>query len=215
MKKQTLAVLGFALIAIAPRAGAQLANTSTFVATRGPDTIAVERVVRTGTSLTGDLRLPTAQHSPHAHYAVALRPDGSAARIDIIDDSPNCFTGILVFDGAARSAAEREIGPLNDRVAMAPPGMYPTIGTSMALMEQVLRATHPAVGATVHAGVVNIRNIYRAAVVVSRISADSVFISCDGCMNPGKVETLHFGLDKNGDISGGIGPDNNWVITRW
>jgi hypothetical protein len=214
MKKHILAAASLAVFAIAPRTGAQLATTSTYVVTRGADTVAIERVTRTGSSLVGDLRLPQGERSMHAHYTVALRPDGGAARVDVIDDVPNFFTGILVFDGAGMSAAQREVGALNDRVAMAPPGTYPTVGTSIALMEQVVRATHPAVGATVRAGVVNIRNGNRAAMEISRVSADSVFISCDGCMRAGAVETLHLAIDKEGGITGGTNPDFNWSITR-
>lgn len=213
MQKHILAAASVVVLSVAPRASAQLATTSTFVVTSGLDTVAVERVTRTSMSLVGDLRLPTPRGIQHSHYAVELRPDGTAARVELTD-APNFFTGILVFDPQAMSAAQHEVGPLNDRVTMAPPGTLPTIGTSMALMEQVIRTTYPPVGATVRRGVINIRNGNRAAISVSRVSADSVVVLCDGCMRVGSPETLHFAISRDGDIIGGTNPDFNWTITR-
>jgi hypothetical protein len=214
MPKYIFVAAGLAVLAGAPHAGAQLASTSTFIVTAGADTVAVERATRTGASIVGDLRLLQGQRPQHAHYAVTLRPDGAASRVEVIDDVPNFFTGILVFDVAAMSATEHEVGALNDRIAMTPPGTLPTVGTSMVLMEQIVRATHPAVGATVRSAVVNIRNNNRAGISVSRISSDSVVIACDGCMRFGVVETLHFAVNKDGDITGGTSPELNWSIAR-
>jgi hypothetical protein len=33
-------------------------------------------------------------------------------------------------------------------------------------------------------------------------------------MQAGAVETLHFAINKDGDITGGANPDLNWSITR-
>jgi len=221
MHKSVLAVASLGLLAFAPCVSAQLANAqlagvSTFVVTSGDDTVAVERVTRTSNSLTGDLRLagPQPQRNLHAHYVATLRPDGGASRVDVIDDMPGFFTGVLVFDGSAMAAAQHELGALNDRIRMVPPNTYPTIGTSMALMEQLIRATHPTIGASVRIGVVNIRNGNRAAVGITRTSADSVVLACDGCMQPNRIETIHLAVSKDGEIVGGTNPELQWVIVR-
>ena len=203
-----------AVVSVSSIAAAQAGTTATFVITNGMDTVAVERFTRSATALTGDLRLVQLPASLHVHYASTLRPDGSSSRVDVIDDAPNFFTGVVVFDASSMLAARSELGALNDRIRMSPPGSYPVVGPSMALMEQVARAVHPAVGDSVTVGAHNIRNGNVSRLTVTRTAPDSVVLACDGCMRMGVRMEIRAALNKNGDIIGGTNPGMGWLITR-
>jgi len=210
--EHVVVTVGLALLA--PSASAQLSTGSTFIITGEQDTVAVERFTRTSTALIGDLRLVQQPQSLHVHYTVSFRPDGSPTRVEIIDDAPNFFTGTVVFDAKSMMAVQAEIGALNDRVRMSPANTQPAIGTSMALMEQLVRATHPAIGDSARIGVMNIRNGNTSAMTITRTSTDSVSIVCDGCMRMGVREEIRVALGKSGDIVGGTNPSLHWTITR-
>jgi hypothetical protein len=202
------------LTIVSSQSYAQLSPASTFTITNGQDTIAVERFTHSASSLTGDLRLGSARQANHARYTIALRPDGSASRVEINDDRPNFYTGLWVFDADAMRAARAEPANHGVTIRMAPPSSYPTIGTSLALMEQLMRATHPAIGDSVRIQVINIRNGFDAPLMLKRTAADSALIVCDGCMQMGVREEIHVALSSSGDILGGSNPSLNWTITR-
>ncbi|MDB4877388.1 MAG: hypothetical protein JWM41_3834 [Gemmatimonadetes bacterium] len=188
------------------------AATISFVTTDDKDTIAVEQITRTAATLTGDLGL--VQQGTHTHYVVHLRTDGSPERVEVINDARGFFTGTIAFDAIARNSARAGGGGLSDKIIMAPPGAYPTIGTSVALMDQLVRRTHLALGDSAMLPVINIRNRNTGLATLKRIAADSVRVYCDGCMNRGAIEELRFAIAKDGGIAGGTSPSQHWVIAR-
>jgi hypothetical protein len=212
MRNKILCALS--LFVVAAHANAQSTTPSTFVITNGPDTVAVERFTSRATSLTGDLRLMQGSQPIHVNYELTLRPDGSASRVKTTDDSPMMFSGFIMFDAGAMTAARADPATKGAALRMGPPNGYPTIGTSIALMEQLVRATHPAVGDSAAIRFINIRNGADGMLTVRRVNADSVVIVCVGCMNRNVREELHFAVAKNGDVTGGYNPALNWSITR-
>jgi hypothetical protein len=207
-----LSVLGS--LCVTAHANAQTTAPSTFVITNGSDTVAVEKFTARPTSLVGDLRVMQGSQPIHVSYELTLRPDGSASRVKTIDDSPNMFSGFIMFDMDAMSAARADPATKGAALRMGPPNGYPTIGTSIALMEQLVRATHPAVGDSAAIRFINIRNGGDGMLTVRRVNADSVVIVCVGCMQRNAREELRFAVGKNGDVTGGYNPALNWVITR-
>ncbi len=212
MHHKILCVLCLAVTAA--RAHAQAATPSTFVVTNGLDTVAVERFTARTNSLTGDLRVTQGQQAIHVNYDLTLRPDGSASRVKTVDDSPMMFSGIIVFDNDAMSAARADPAAKGAALRMGPTNGYPTIGTSIAMMEQLVRATHPAAGDSTTIRFINIRNGGDGMLTVRRISSDPVVIVCMGCMRANAREELRFAVAKNGDVTGGTNPALNWIITR-
>ena len=212
MRHKILCVLFVA--ATAARANAQAATPSTFVVTNGLDTVAVERFTARANSLTGDLRVMQGQQPVHVNYELTLRTDGSASRVKTVDDSPAMFSGIIVFDNDAMSAARADPATKGAALRMGPSNGYPTIGTSIAMMEQLVRATHPVVGDSATIRFINIRNGGDGMLTVRRISSDSVVIVCTGCMRANAREELRFAVAKNGDVIGGGNPALGWTISR-
>ncbi len=201
-------------VGIAARVNAQSATPSTFVITNGPDTVAIEKFTARAGSLTGDLRLMQGQQPIHVNYELTLRPDGSASRVKTVDDSPNMFSGLILFDNDAMLAARADPAAKGAALHMGPPNGYPTIGTSIAMMEQLVRATHPAVGDSATIRFINIRNGGDGMLMIRRLNADSVVIVCMGCMQRNVREELHFAVAKNGDVIGGYNPALGWSISR-
>src|SRR6476620_6812476 len=86
-------------------AGAQSA-TQTFVIRKDSDTVAVEHLTRTASTLTGDLQLFV--EKTNVHYVLHLRADGTTETADVIDEAPNFFTGTIAF--GAPSSSVRQSG---------------------------------------------------------------------------------------------------------
>jgi hypothetical protein len=215
MRKKLLCVLGLlSFLSLAAHASAQTATPSTFVITNGSDTVAVEHFTARAGSLTGDLRLMQGQQPIHVNYELTLRPDGSASRVKTVDDSPNMFSGYIAFDNDAMLAMRADPAAKGAALHMGPPNGYPTIGTSIAMMEQLVRATHSAIGDSAAIRFINIRNGGDGMLTVRRINADSVVIVCVGCMNRNVREELRFAVAKNGDVTGGYNPALGWSISR-
>jgi hypothetical protein len=202
------------LVILAAAATSPSAAQSTFTVMNGFDTVAVERFTANASSLTGDLGLMQGPRWIHVNYQLTLRPDGSTSRAKTVDDSPSMFSGVIAFNNDAMLAARADPANKGAALRMGPPNSFPTIGTSIAMMEQLVRATQPAPGgpATVH--FINIRNGGDGELTIRRISPDSVVIVCVGCMRANAREELRLAVRANGDVTGGSNPGLNWTITR-
>lgn len=205
-----LAVLALLCVAVAVPGRRPQATPTTFVIQSDVDTIVAERITRTPTTITGDLRLY--QEGGRAHYVVHLRADGSAETVEVRNDRPNFFTGTFAFSGVAASAA-RASAPTG-AVAVAPSDAYPVIGISIGLIEQIIHANLRPVGDSATVKAINIRNHNLAMITIAHAAKDSVRVDCEGCMRVGQNERLLLALSKDGDVIGGIRQAPYWVITR-
>ena len=210
MTRTCLTQLALALVLGAPVALAQ-AHSASFVVTSGQDTIAVENVNATSGALTGMLRLP--QQQARARYVIHLRPDGGIAEANVMDDAPNFFSGAITFDEKAAVDARERGGPRR-RFIMAPPSTFPLVGTSVALMEELVRVTHAISRDSTSAKVINIRNRVLGTATIRRLRGDSLAIDCDDCQRAGSHQAFHVALSKSGDFTGGVEIGQGWVITR-
>ena len=209
MKRMLFGCAVLSLVYHLPSASAQQ-HSATFVVTSGLDTVAAETFTTTPASLTGNLRLP--QQNTVARYAILLYPDGSIAEADVQDDAPNYFSGTIAFDEKAavhiRSETPRR------RFIMAPPGTYPVIGTSVALMEELVRATHAATRDSTSVPVFNLRNRILGKATLRRIARDSLEIDCESCQRVGSHQRVQVSLSPTGDVTGGVEVGLGWVISR-
>ena len=209
MKRTGPTSVALLLLLQAPIAPAQ-ARAASFIVTSGMDTIAVESFAATSASLTGTLRLPQQQAS--ARYVIRLRPDGSVAEAEVMDDAPNFFSGTITFD--ERAAIDLRANAPRRRFIMAPAATYPAVGTSLALMEELARVTHATTRDSTTAQVFNIRNRIVGTATIRRLRGDSVAIDCAGCQRAGSHQNIHVGVAPNGDFTGGVEIEQGWVITR-
>jgi hypothetical protein len=146
-------------------------------------------------TIIGDLRLPN--QGGHTRYVVRLGTDGRAERVEVTDDTSNFVSGTIAFDPAANGS--RSV----TRLVRAAPGSYPIVGTSVALMEQLVRATHPASGETARVAVTNIRNRLRGAATIRRLSPEMVEVACDACRRPHSHQVLDFPISAAGTFVAG------------
>ncbi|MFL5614942.1 MAG: hypothetical protein ACJ796_14860 [Gemmatimonadaceae bacterium] len=205
MRAIIAAVSGILLMGLAE----SQSETQTFVIRTYTDTLAVEHLTRTANTLTGDLHLFVEQRD--VHYVLHLRPDGSTESADVVDEAPNFFTGTILFGSPSGSLGQAGVA---GRVVRVPANLLPVIGTSMGLMDYVLRLHTPAVGETVQVKALNIRNGNPVTVTVKRFSADSALIDCDGCMRQRVTEELRVGLSSTGAIEGAVRVEQHWTVAH-
>ena len=198
------------LFAMPFRSAAAQAASGTFTVTSGLDTIAVETYSAAPGKLTGFLRLP--QQEAAARYVIHFRPDGSIAEADIRDDTRNFFSGTITFDEKAAVDA-RARGPAA-RFVMAPASTYPIVGTSLELMELLVRVTHATSRDSTSAQVFNIRNRILGTATIRRLPHDSLAILCVGCQRVGSRQEFRLGVAPTGDFTGGVEARQEWMITR-
>lgn len=209
-------ILAVNVATVAATRGAERAGSTTFVIRDDDsnDTVAVEQVTRAPDALTADLRVGQgSQPDAHAHYVVHYATDGQPQRVEIIQDTRGFYTGTISFAERPGVAPSRVSG-LGDRVTIAPPKSIPIIGISVALMEQAIRALHPAGTDTASTPSLNIRNRVHGMVKAVRLGRDSVAFICDGCQRPESHQEFHFALSRDGEILGGTSVNQHWTVTR-
>jgi hypothetical protein len=205
MRSIVAALSGILLVGIA---GSQSA-TETFVIRRGVDTVAVEEITRTPNTLTGDLHL--FEERTNVHYVLHLRPDGSTETAEVANDAPNFFTGTVLFGSSFPSPGQAGVA---GRVVRAPGDALPVIGTSMGLIEYLVRLSSEGSRKTDAMRVVNIRNGLPGKITIKRLLPDSVVVDCDGCMRQGVTEELRVGLARDGGIDGAVRVEQHWTVAH-
>jgi hypothetical protein len=171
---------------------------------QGPETLWVEQFTRTPSTITGDLRL-LSQHA-RTRYTLRLRPDGTPERADVADERPNVRDSIrYVFGPTSISESGTKDGYGFDTDTPGSANTYAWIGTSFALIEQLLRAIHPAVGDSLLILAVNIRQAGDAGpVLIKRLTPDSVRIN----------QHTYVTISPTWDILRGVNDAAHWQVTR-
>ena len=140
MRATVAALSGVLLVGIA----AFQSGTQTFVIRTDPDTVAVEHLSRTANTLTGDLHL--FEERTNVHYVLHLRTDGSTETAEVANEAPNFFTGMIVFGTPSVNIGRPGVA---GRLVRVPADLLPVIGTSMGLIDYLIRLHSPAIGETV------------------------------------------------------------------
>jgi Protein of unknown function (DUF2911) len=124
--------------------GQEAADSGAFVVRMGTDTLAVERYVRAGGRLTGELVRRDNPFTATRAYTAELNPDGSVRRLTVrlhtigLQPVPTPYS--FTYDYAADSATmrfERDTVRETRRIATGAP-VVPALGHSHALLEQAL-----------------------------------------------------------------------------
>ena len=203
MRATVAALSGVLLVGIA----AFQSGTQTFVIRTDPDTVAVEHLSRTANTLTGDLHL--FEERTNVHYVLHLRTDGSTETAEVANEAPNFFTGMIVFGTPSVNIGQPGVA---GRLVRVPADLLPVIGTSMGLIDYLIRLHSPAIGETVEIKVLNIRNGNPGRVTMKRLTRDSVLVDCDGCMRQRATEELRVGLSRDGGIDGAVRVERHWTV---
>jgi hypothetical protein len=159
--------------------------------------------------LTGDLHL--LEERNNVHYVLHLRTDGSTESAEVADESPNFFSGTIVFGAPPMTLGQ---SGARGRVATVPADYLPIIGISMGLIDYLVRLRTPGIGEAIDIKVINIRNRNPGRLTINRIARDSVLIDCDACMRRRMTEELRVGLARDGGIDGAIRTEQHWIITH-
>jgi len=88
------------------------------------------------------------------------------------------------------------------------------IGTSMGLLDYLIRTHTPHLGESADIRVLNIRNRFPGRMTIKRLTADSVLVDCNGCMRQGVTEELRVGLSHDGGIDGAVRVEQHWFVSR-
>jgi len=185
------------------------AQTRTFVIRVDADTVATERITRSADTVTGDLHL--FQEQTNVHYTLHLRPDGSTGSAEVFNEAPNFFTGTIVFGSTSQNLGQAGVA---GRVARVPTDYLPVIGTSMGLIDYLLRLHARDTATAIVIKVFNIRNQLPGRLLIKRLAHDSVLVDCEACMRPRVTEELRVGLTPDGGIDGAIRTEQHWIIAR-
>lgn len=185
------------------------AETRTFVIRVDADTVATERITGTADSVTGDLHL--FQEQTNVHYTLHLRPDGSVGSAVVFNEAPNFFTGTFLFGPPSANLGQAGVA---GRVARVPTDYLPVIGTSMGLIDYLLRLHARDTSDAIVIKVINIRNQIPGRLLIKRLAHDSALVDCEACMRPRVTEELRIGLTRDGGIDGGLRTEQRWSIAR-
>ena len=126
------------------------AQTSNFVTRLGRDTVALERTVRTGSRVVGDL-FTTSPRARRAHYVATLDGKGRVSRLEVTTvasvETPPAPTVTIVeefHDTIATVILTRGTGKPDTTRMTVHPGASPFIGLSTGLLELMTVQAHRA-----------------------------------------------------------------------
>lgn len=175
-----------------------------FIVQRGPDTVAVERVIRSARRLSGEILSP----GNRVDYTATLRPGALISSLEITAYAGAATTPHMrvVVALAADSAA---IALPGGRVVRARtgPGAMPWLNPAFGLVEQLLHRARELPGVAPTMPLVNVQNAVTMPVTVARIGGDSVVVSFAD--SQARVRA-----GDDGSLLGGIVPAQALVIER-
>jgi hypothetical protein len=182
-------------------AGAQ----EVYVLRRGADTVAIESIFRTTTTLRGQLRDAS---GALVDYRAELRPDGSVTRVEYsvvpAGDEPGKWQATARFAEREATISVLGGGPESAQLKTAASPM-PTFGFSYALFEQLGRRARK-VGGTARFTLVRLRQLDTTSVNV-RTTRDSVVVTLP-------QTEIRFRTDASGNLISGRTSPQNLVIER-
>ena len=187
-------------LAAIPHAGPQQEGPYTFMLLRDADTVAVESVTRTPTTLRAEL---TADGQGTIRHTTALAPDGVAIRTELHVyppgmplDQPTSIHGYVVF---REDSTLTPIVP-GDSLFAAHfddlPNALPYLNRSLALVEQVVRRARKLEGDLVEVPLFIIPGAQPGYASVRKFGTDSAAVFL------GRVE-LRLRTDREGSVLGG------------
>jgi hypothetical protein len=205
LSTRTLVVAMLAL-ATADRLDAQAAKSG-FIITKGKDTVAVELYSRDSSTLTSDIYQ---SNGTRTQYTANLGRDGTIKYVELTRQGrQGQGVGITVAFGDTLVSASMT-GPGGETEKMALPGRghdTPFLAVSFALCEQILRASHLAVGKSQQWTAFRLGAGDTTSLTVTRFHADSALFAMPDVQ-------LKVAISPAGDVIGGRHMGQDWLIER-
>jgi hypothetical protein len=207
MTRATLVRAAMVLTAAVMAASSLGAQAQTeFLIRKGKDTIAVERFMRDGLTLSGTI---SQSNGLRSEYVANLRADHSVEHMEMSRQGTQGPAALLSIDFADTLVKGSVTGgpqpvTMTLRTAAKP---LPFLIQSFALAEQIVRASHPTTGQTVRWTAVRLGAGDTASLSVARVHADSVVISVP-------QGDLRMAVNQAGDILGATFAPQQWVVER-
>lgn len=180
-----------------------------FALLRGDDTLAIERYVRTGDTLRGEVR--DVANGNRMTYSAAVGSDARVTSLEFALHKPGSGAatgrGKVRVQGDSIVAEQEEEGKSGTQRMAAPAGTSLYLNPSMALMEQVLRRARAVGGQRPQFPVFTISTQADARVdrpTVTWIGSDSAEIARNGSDGDSRVRVA---IGENGRILGGRNTD--------
>lgn len=176
------------------------AQSGGFVTRLGTDTLAVERYVRSGNRIEGDL-LVTTPRTRATHYVITLEPNGLLRHLEmtakaLVDGPGGLPPGKLVIDAAPGGMVEvLTRNGKTDTIRVATPQGLPFIFYSWAAYELATTYAARAQADSVPIAFVASGSPNPIATAVVRRAADSVSVDFFGTL-------LYFRVDRSGQVLG-------------
>jgi hypothetical protein len=183
------------------------AQKGTFVITKGKDTVAVETFSRDGTTLTSQIA-----HTSGLRWQItaALRPDGSVQTIEAMRQARAAEASLTmnVHFGDTLVAAQASTFQGSDKMSMpVRERAMPFLALSFALTEQIVQASHLALGTSRQWLSVRLAAVDTATITVARFHPDSVSIKAADM-------ELKLSLSSTGVVVGARHVGQGWSVER-
>src|SRR5262245_39921583 len=193
------------VIAFPMAAQRQQSKRSQFVVTKGADTVAIELFSRDGNALTSEIYQT---NGPRTQYTVDLKPDSSISHVELTRVTQNNQSiGISVFFIDSTVKAQMSAQGQTEQFEFTTHRAIPMLAMSFALCEQIVHASHLAVGKSATYTAVRLGVGDTTQLTVTRFHQDSVSFAMQGAQ-------LKAALGSKGEIVGGVNVGQGWTITR-
>jgi hypothetical protein len=197
----------------APLVAQVVADSGVFIVRRAGDTVAVERFVRTESSLTGTLDLWNPRRTS-AGYLATVAPDATLPLIEVTvreDRDGGRVEGQVVqrtrviFRDDSVAVDDMTKSGLETRILPTGRGAVPYLNLSFALLEQAVRRSKAEGGSEI--SFFNLGGGQTAAAKVASLGRDSLSVAI------GTVE-FHLRVDSSDRVLGGRIPAQDVVVER-
>jgi len=196
-----------ALTALANVATAQKSpDRSQFVVKKGKDTVAIEIFSRDGATLTSEIYQ---SNGVRTQYTADLRPDSTIRHVEMTRQGRQGGAGtISVTFGDSIVSAAFSAGGDSEKFEFAPHGKTtPFLAVSFALAEQIVFASHLAVGKSAKIIAVRLGAGDSTTLTLDRFHRDSVSLTMADLQ-------LKVALSPAGEVIGGKHLGQDWLVER-
>jgi hypothetical protein len=188
-----------------PLAAQQQPKRSQFVVLKGKDTVAVELFSRDANALTSEIYQT---NGPRIQYTMDLKRDSSISHVEFTRVTQNNQSvGVSVFFLDSTVKAQISAQGETEQLEFPSRRAVPMLVVSFALCEQIIHASHLAVGKSATYTALRLGAGDTTQLVVTRFHPDSVSLAMQGVQ-------LKAALGSKGEVVGGAHLGQGWTIVR-
>jgi hypothetical protein len=177
-----------------------------FIVTKGKDTVAVEVFTRDAGTLTGEIYQ---SNGLKTQYTLNLRPDSSVQHVEMMRQGrQGAGVGLSVHFDDTLVTASMSAGGEQQKLDLVTRGKTtPFLAVSFALSEQVVQASHLAVGQSVKWTAFRLAAGDSTTLTATRFHADSVSLVMSDL-------EIRLAVSSKGEVVGGRHVGQNWLVAR-